>query len=376
MTRAAYCFLVIPCACLLALLTNSCGGPDEGARETPGATADEPPLPELPVSKRIIGKWRMTKEEPADGKGGFFEQERRLLELRADRTYHVENYVSAFDDSWKLDGQVLTFSRKNGDTKRVEVERVDGESLVLIEDLPEIYLRDGPPRRVRNTYRRVSENELGPMLGKKVVTSAPVAGSYAASYEYRMDKFPTMEINVSRKISGRARLELKADGSVDGCIGVAGDRHFSESKYSSRDGKHHTRDEDDYWLAGVQGKWEPKKDKALLRISRYWRDSCDTSNGEGEIMGALELECVALIDEIAINPADTERSGPFTLQVEPRGHISPDTGRPWLLLGAAPGLKVESVDDRHADNPVVTFSKGEIDFVQRRYFKPKPRPEP
>jgi hypothetical protein len=379
---------------VLNLIAASCGGPDESPREA--AEQVRPAPAQRPTSELVVGKWRMIKEEPADGKGGFFEQKRRLLELRADGTYHAENYIEAFDQTWKLKGDVLVLVRKPGEVAQIEVERVDERSLVLIEDLPEIYLRDGPPRKVRNTYRRVSESELGPMLGAKVVTSAPKAGSYAAAYRYGMNKYPTMEINISKSINGSARLELKPDGSVEGCVGVVAGRRFSESKYSSPDGKHHSRDEDEYWLAGFRGTWEKREDRALVRIGRFWRDACDTSRGEGDSMGPIELECrtiapnerlpvatlacrveksLRLLEEIAINPADTERSGPYTLQVEPRGHTSPDTGRPWWLFGAAPGLKIESEDDRHADQPVVTFTKGEVSIVEARYKRREPRPE-
>ena len=348
------------------------------------------------MSELIIGKWRMIAEEPADDAGGIYEQQRRLVELRADGTYHAENFAETYDDTWTRDGETLIFARKNKEPERAEIERVDEERLVLLELTPEVYQRDGPPRKVRNTYRRVSEAELGPMLGKRIVTSGPGAGSYAASYEYRMSKYPTMEITVGRDIGGRARLELRPDGTVAGCVGVKTEHRFSRSKYASPDGKHHSRDDHDYWLVGFEGEWKARKQDALVRISKYWRDTCDRSEGRGEIMGPIEMECVAiaaneklpvdtlacklikshsLLQEIALNPADSERAGPYTLQVEPRGRIRPDTGDPWWLLGAEPGLEIESEDERRAISPVVTFERGEIDFVESRYKRREPRPE-
>jgi len=408
-------------ALAVALLACACGGKDEGARPTPDAAVS---VPERPLPERVVGKWQMIKEEPADGKGDFFGQERRLLELRANGTYHAENYISSWNDTWELDGEELVLHRLRlggGDViasipdpdhpteplvvntgrpteevdevERARVERADAETLVLVEDLPEAYLRDGPPRKVRNTYRRVSEAELGPMLGKRQVISAPVAGAYAAAYDYRMTKYPTMEIYVRRSIGGRARLELGTDGQVEGCIGVASGRYHSESRYSSVDGKDHTEEDEDRWLVGLRGSWRVEQERALVRIDRFWADTCDTSAGEGDVRGPIELDCVTvapnerlpvrtltcrvtgdfrLLEEICLNPADTERAGPFTLQIEPRGRLSPDTGRPWLLLGAAPGLKVESRDDRDAKTPVVGFSAGKVDLVERNYIKREP----
>lgn len=379
-----------------AFFTDSCGSSGESTAPDPSTGKQ---IVELSTAELIVGKWRMIAEEPADGKGGIFKQERRLLELKADGTCHVENYMTARDDTWKLDGDTLMLREVRGEidkTRRIQVEKVDDETLVLVEDLPEPYVRDGPQRKVRNTYRRVSESPLGPMLGKKVVTSMPNAGAYTASYDFRMSKLPTMEISIGRTIKGRAKLELKKDGSVEGCFGVSSHRSFSESKYSSSDGKHHNSDNNDRWLVGVRGKWERKKDTALVRLSRSWRNTCDISNGEGGIMGPIELECTAIapneklpvttlacrmikdqymLKKVAINPADTERAGPFTLQQEPRGRISTDHGKPWLFLGAAPGLEVKSEDGRRTSTPVVTFTSNKIDFVERNFIPKERKPD-
>ncbi|HUT78729.1 MAG TPA: hypothetical protein VM285_13625 [Polyangia bacterium] len=398
------------------LAATSCG--DSGGRPAKdgvaGARAQAPSTKDL-----ISGRWRMTGEEPADGKGGFFKQERRLLELMADGTYHVENYVTAWDDTWALEGDVLVLRKLRvvgGDivtaipdperpgemtviptglpreeldeTARVGVERVDADTLVLVEDLPGIYAGEGPPRKVRNTYRRVSESELGPMLGEPLKTSAPVAGLYAGAYEYGMSKYPTMEITITHSVRGRARLELAADGTAAGCFGVASVEHFSESEYSSRDGKSHRERREERSLFAARGRWAVVDGRGLVKLDRFWRETCDTSAGEGDVMGPLELECTAIeptdrlpvptlgcllaryhghLDALAVNPADTERAGPYVMQLEPMGHISPDPGRPWLFLGAAPGLEVKSEDDRSARTPRVTFNAAEVDFDEGDY---------
>ncbi len=382
------------------LFADSCGESKEGAVKDSPATVSGESAQEVPAVKRssgelIVGKWLMLKEEPADGKGGFFEQTRRLLTINDDGKFHVENMYSGNDGTWVLQGERLLLTTTRAAELQIQVEKLDEKILVVVEDLPEIYLRDGPPRKVRNTYRRVSESELGPMLGKKVVTTTPTAGEYKAAYEYKMTKYPTMEIYISEGIQGRVRLTLKEDGTVEGCYGVVNGRHSSRSKYSSPDGKHHSTDEEERWLSGFRGKWKPGKGIASVKLDRFWRDTCDTTRGEGESF-AVEIECRAfapneklpvaglacrlindfrLMREIAINPADTERAGPYTLQSSPMGHIFTDKGRPWLLLGAAPGLKVKSEDGRDNRTPEVTFIAEEVTIVEGSYIPKKPLPQ-
>lgn len=368
-----------------AALAIACGGHgDSKTAETEGA-------PRVPKGKAVIGKWRMLSEVPADGKGGFFEQERRILQLRPDNTYLVENHYSATSGIWRVDGDALQLVEKGGRKRGWDIEEVGEERLVLVEDLPDVYLRDGPPRRVRNTYRRVSESRFGPMLGKKVKVSPPGPGEYSGAYRYHMSKYPTMEIHISKSISGEIRLELGAGEGVKGCIGARTGNHFSESRYSSDDGKHHARERDDRWLSGFSGKWGRRGEAATIELTTFWRDTCDTLEGEGDSMGPVRLECVAiepneklpvrtlacrvdqglrLLEELAINPADSERAGPYTLQIEPRGITNVDVGKPWVLLGATPGLHVESHDDRETGGfPRVTFAAEAVTLDERRYIE-------
>jgi len=365
-----------------------CGGhADSKTADTEVAAAAVP----VPMEKAVVGKWRMLSEAPADGKGGFFEQERRIVELRADGGFHIENYYSATEGTWRADGNALALVDRGGREMRWDVEEVGEERLVLVEDLPEIYMRDGPPRRVRNTYRRVSESRFGPMLGRKAKVSVPGPGEYTGAYRYQISKYPTMEIHISKSISGEIRLELGAGDDVKGCIGARTGDHFSESKYSSDDGKHHSREREDRWLSGFSGKWERRGEAAAIELTTFWRGTCDTSEGEGDSMGPVKLECVAiepnerlpvrtlacrvdqglrLLEELAINPADSERAGPYTLQIEPRGITNVDVGKPWVLLGAAPGLHVESHDDRETGgSPRVTFAAEAVTLDEHRYIE-------
>lgn len=81
------------------------------------------------------------------------------------------------------------------------------------------------------------------------------------------------------------------------------------------------------------------------------------------------VESISQFHELALNPADTERSGPFGMQSDPMGHIMTDQGRPWLILGA-PGLQVSSKDGSRDMSPTVTFTDAEVTIVEREFVPP------
>jgi hypothetical protein len=345
------------------------------------------PGPAPAAGQLIVGRWRMIEEVSGDHIDGIYEQQHRRLSLRADGTFLVENYVERREGKWTLDGTTLSL----GDTT-AELIRVDAEQLQLIEDLPEIYRREGPPRKVKITYRRVSESEFGPMLGKSPITAPPKPGRFAAAYQYTMSKLPTMEITIDHDIDGRARIELAADGSATGCLGMASHERSSMSKYATDDGQHHSNSQDSYLLLGFRGTWSIVEGEAIVVAEQTWRDSCEDKQDPYTKLGRLELACRAIaaneilargalacriveglsqLHEIAINPADTERSGPYTLQHDPMGHISTDMGRPWLILGE-PGLRVVAKDDRSDMTPTVAFEVETVEFVERNYIRPTP----
>jgi len=365
-----------------------------GGAEVPvGAAASESAaaVAQRAAAELAIGRWLLVKEEPADGEGAFFEQTWRRFEIRADGTFYGQNYVEMRDGKWRREGETLRF-----DDPSIVIERIDEKKLVLVEDLTERYRRGGPKRRLRNTYRRISESELGPMLGAKVILSTPVAGSYAGSYDYSMSKLPTMEISIGKHVQGQASLSLGADGAVEACFGVRVADSYDESEYSTRDGKHHHDEDESSLLLGVRGRWAVEEGKAKVTADRLWRDACPTDEREADVMAPVELECQAIaankrlpvktlacllvsgtsaLHDIALNPADTERSGPYTLQSDPMGHISTDPGRPWILFGAGAGLRVESRDGRRETTPALTFSAGRAGaekVIESRYVDPQP----
>jgi len=55
------------------------------------------------------------------------------------------------------------------------------------------------------------------------------------------------------------------------------------------------------------------------------------------------------------------------------GHIASPPGRPWLLLGAEPGLEVRSEDGRRDLSPQVSFTAQKITLVERMFKPKKPR---
>ena len=353
-------------------------------RDAPKAIVETTPL--RSAQELVVGRWQMIAEEPASGEGAIYEQQRRLLSLGADSSYSIENYVEARSGEWHLDGSTLAL-----DEIEIELVDVDEARLVLIEAVPEIYLRGGPPQQARMTYRRISERELGPMMGAELIESVPQPGSYAAAYTYRMDKLPTMEMTVGESIDGHARLVLTPKGTATGCFGVAHSSSGSVSKYASDDGEYHSHEHGERGLVGWSGRWTVSGPRASIKAERSWRGACaGPSDGHVTANSALEFECTALapndalpvatlacrvvagshmLDQLALNPADTERAGPYTLQSDPMAQISTALGRPWLMLGAGPGLRVESEDGRRTTTPSVSFAPGPVDFVEARYLE-------
>ena len=76
--------------------------------------------------------------------------------------------------------------------------------------------------------------------------------------------------------------------------------------------------------------------------------------------------------ELALNPADQVRAGPYTMQSDPMSRITSPQGRPWLLLGAAPGLHVRSEDLRDDMSPRISFAARRVTIVEANW-RPRPR---
>ncbi len=376
-------------------LGSACQGGGERRSEEPvvvgpieDADKKEPEKPPEPVKRTtaelLVGHWLMVLEEPADGKGDFFKQSWRRLYVEAGGSWQAQNFVEQRDDTWGLKGEQLVTGEGG-----IDLVSVDEERLVLVEDLSQAYLRDGPSRRIRVTYRRLRESEFGPMLGKEVERRVPKAGVYSASYSYRMSKLPTMETTVDRSINGGGRLELAEGGRARGCFGIRVERSSSRSKYASSDGKHHQSEDENRSLLAFEGTWKVEHDQVQVIADKVWRGSCAAETG-WQFDVPLEFECTVIaanerlpvetlacrlvqgasqLQDLALNPADTERSGPFTLQSDPSSHITTDRGRPWIFLGAGTGLHLQSEDGRRDRSPQLSFVAPAEEFVEERYVK-------
>ncbi|MBN2498965.1 MAG: hypothetical protein JXR96_30530 [Deltaproteobacteria bacterium] len=351
--------------------------------------------------ERLVGAWRLVEQRAVDGEPLSFHVTYKEYTFRADGRFDLRAHVECLDGgAWSLAGRELTLLRPphglSGEMaeyapppllRKVRVAELGADRLVLEEPQPEVY--GTPPRVVRNTFRRVRPGDFGPMLGAAVATTAVTAGEYAAAFQYETTKYPTMEIYVSHGVVGRARLVLAAGGAVSGCLAASVGQHSSTSKYASPDGEHHSASHENRWLMGVRGSWRALPDGgAAVTLDELYQGGCDVSGAPDAASAPIELACQALrpterlpvttlacrlveaphwMRELALNPADTVRAGPYTMQSDPMGRIEAPLGRPWLLLGAAPGLQVRSIDGRDDMSPRVSFEAGEVTIEEHRF---------
>lgn len=232
-----------------------------------------------------------------------------------------------------------------------------------------------------------AHGDFGPMVGKSVTVVAPTAGLFTASYAYSQTTFITTERSVSTSITGDARLELKPDGTASACFGKRAKNRSSVGKYASPDGKYHHDERQDLNLLGARGSWKLDGGVARIVFDRVRYGSCDATEPGGP---PLEVTCVAIeknerlpvrvlacqlapwlgFDDLALDPTDSPRAGPFAMQTDPRAHSRPDPSKAWLLLGSAPGLAVRSRAFKSA--PEVTFTAESGGLVEGNY-RPAPR---
>ncbi len=81
---------------------------------------------------------------------------------------------------------------------------------------------------------------------------------------------------------------------------------------------------------------------------------------------ACQLEPWFGFDELAINPADSPRAGPYTLQTDPVTREPTDPGKAWLLLGGPPGLAIDSHD--RGETPEVEFTARAVELDEGDYL--------
>lgn len=269
------------------------------------------------------------------------------------------------------------------------------DRLVVLEDDPqEVFGNHLPPRgKVRNTYRRKIAGDFGPLFGARITRFTPGAGRFAVAFAYTRHKLPTMEITSTEGIGGSAVLNLESDGQATLCVGMRETSTFTASEYAPGGARRDARDV--RRLLAWSGRWAtgardlPDGGVSLTFDRAVW-NTCDFSAPESRAypIPAFTVVCAGLrandrlpvdalacrldgplrqLDPLALNPADAHRAGPYTLQLEPMGHLRVEPGVPWLLLGSAGGLRVVSADDRDAGSPKVTFTREAVQMVEKNY---------
>ncbi len=269
------------------------------------------------------------------------------------------------------------------------IERFTADRLVVLEDDPQmVFNRHLPPGRVKNTYRRKQTGDFGPILGLGPVLFAPGAGRYVAQYSFSQSKLPTMEISVSSGSSGAARLALNPDGSATLCVGIQVSSHFSASQYAP--GGERNNRESRKTLFAFGGRWVTLRGTAAVRFDTMVWNTCDLSSPTAvpQLQPPRELVCTGIrknnalpvdaiacrldknlsqLNDLALNPADSHRAGPYNLQIEPMGHIATGPGVPWLVLGTGGGLQILSEDSRDAGSPVVKITAADVRLNEADY---------
>ncbi|MCK5798801.1 MAG: hypothetical protein KAI47_16525 [Deltaproteobacteria bacterium] len=388
-------------ACLLLGLGLSVGGVSIGGLLTCKAKPKPQPAPKAP----LIGQWRLIKQVAIDQKPLSFQIKRKQYTFKAGGSFDLKApYENYRDERWRRKGERLTFLRRPRKlskdlapyappplVRRARIVKLTAARLILEEPQPKVY----GGRMVRETFRRVSQAPFGPLLGAKTVQLPLKAGQYAAVYHFSLSKYPTQEIHITRTITGGARLTLGKDGAVSGCLAARVQRYASRSKYASPDRRQHVHRTDERHLVGIKGRWRPGDKAATIASNSTSRNTCSVDD-KSPHHDPIELSCVAIrsnerlpvvtlacrlikgcpwLREIAINPADTFRAGPYTMQNPPMNHFVVKRGEPWLLLGASPGLAIRSHDQRQARAPDVRFEAKQVSFVERD-FRSRVAPTP
>jgi hypothetical protein len=165
-------------------------------------------------------------------------------------------------------------------------------------------------------------------------------------------------------------LELAEDGGAKGCAWSEAHDDSSKSKYATPDGKPSRNESDDEQRFGMRGTWKAERTGIVVEMDAVEYRNCEVGPGATEPSTPIQMHCFALdagdglpvaamacrvdetsraIDAVAMLLADTPRSGSWDLR-EDLAKRGPDTtpvdAKPWLLLGADPGLHIE-----HDDGP-------------------------
>lgn len=239
---------------------------------------------------------------------------------------------------------------------------------------PETDPPDEPPDRSDDPApkpRLAPVLELGELLGRREDARLPAAGRYAGAVDAKQHRFITRERTRQKRIRSGFELDLRADGQVSGCAWALTEDDSTTSKYASRDGKAHRWDDDRDRRLGVTGSWTPAPtgDSALVTLTRLSEGTCDLKSPH-EASEPIRLTCYglspdaklpseAIVCRLETEHRTLELAGLLLIGHERDGSWEQrrDLGRgpalafpadekPWLLLGAPPGLKLEHRDSR------------------------------
>lgn len=411
-----------PALCLVLPAFLGCTSPrtqDPGSKENLQATPSPPSKslldPGAVLAGHLLGTWVLVDQQTVTGQSRLRWDKMRELTFAPDGTYTLNLGYRSKTDRYELGRGLIRLHEtlregvdmipgtppsepaKLANWKPAEVhhvnemtiERFTADRLVVLEDDPQmVFNRHLPPGRLKNIYRRKQTGDFGPMLGLGPVLFAPGAGRYAGQYAFSQSKLPTMEMSVSSGSSGAARLDLNTDGTATLCVGIQVSSHFSASQYAP--GGERSNRESRKTLFGFGGRWTTARGTAVVRFDTMVWNTCDLASPTAvpQLQPPRELVCTGIrkndalpadalacrldktlgqLNDLALNPADSYRAGPFNLQTEPMGHISTDPGVPWLVLGTGTGVKIVSEDGRSEGSPEVRITPSEVRLNEADY---------
>jgi hypothetical protein len=229
------------------------------------------------------------------------------------------------------------------------------------------------------------ERELGALLGGRVVARDPTPGRWSSRMDFSQHRFITVEHTVETHIEGSAVLRLTDDGQASACFATSEFGASAMSHYQARDGKDHYNSSDHAMVVGMTGTWklEGEGPDIAIRFDRMeWR-TCEVDPTK-EPFEQPAMRCFgfaantkvpsdALLCEVpreltsamtlSLLIGDSKRAGPWEMRFDPAGHgsvdLPPEDARPWLLLGAEPGL-VMSAEDHDRDAKPLTIEVGAV----------------
>jgi len=230
---------------------------------------------------------------------------------------------------------------------------------------------------------------FGSIVGSAAFDPVVEPGTYAAQYDFSRHEFLTVERSASQTFRGAATLTFEPEGGIRGCLGLAVSKVSSVGRYESDDKQDHSEEARSRQLIGVAGRWESSSDGVGIRLDHMGWGRCDTV-GERPHLADTQLVCGTLAandrlptralicqvigtlptaEELGLDLSESTRAGAwvFRLPLFSSADDPQPPCRPWLVLGALPGIRVMAHGGRQ-----VTFSLGVSAFREVDYVEPTP----